>query len=479
PTAQAAGAESEARCPDCHVGHAASFAGGRHVTLPGGCTSCHPDALAHQREPAKVAAVVDFSVELCGKCHPAHAESYLKDDGARPGRFGGSAPTSKHDEFPHYVHLMGGHGFAKDYKEERAHRFMLLDHVETKRRRNVVCLQCKSTPVAYYWDERRRGSYVFAKDMSWDDAVARVRERWPATAEYGASCSHCHDPHATGFRTIRKAMVAAILERGTDPYTPDLNVVPATAEALRRLLNERGDDGRLTPAARRLAGTLTCAQCHVEYTCGPGGDKDKGILRDDFPWRKAGDVEAYYSVKYAFLQDWTHSGAGVPGIKPQHPETEFYWGSTHHRAAVSCADCHMARGTATSNHWMTSPLKAPAAACGSCHGGVEGKVAEVTATQERLMTRAAEVERELDAALTEIEAARTAAGVEAPIEARRAFIRGLMFWEWTVVSENSAGWHNPTEAEENLRIAGNEARRARALLGAPTAAPPGGGRTAR
>lgn len=461
------GSPVAANCAECHVGMAGKLAGSKHAILVDGCVTCHANGLEHQVDPATVRAKLDFSIELCGQCHYAQQETYLKDDGKKAGHFGGSVKTSKYDEIPHYQHLMGGHGFTKEYNEDRAHRYMLKDHIDIQRKQNTVCLQCKSTPVAYFWNEPRRGQPVVSKDMPWDAVVQKIRDEWGATIDYGAGCDHCHDPHATAFRLVRKAQVAAILERGTDPYTEALNKVPKSVTELEALMNERGENGELTPAAKRLAGTLTCAQCHVEYACGGGIDKEKGILRDDFPWRKLADLEEYYRTKYDLIQDWKHAITGLPGIKAQHPETEFYWNSPHHLAGNACTDCHMAEENGQRSHWLTSPLKQPAVTCGRCHGATDAKVTAVLGSQDATWATAQDVETNLDEILLFIEAEATTPTLppEVVTEAGDHFMRGLLWWEFTMVSENSTGWHNQAEAAANLAFALDEALAARALLG--------------
>lgn len=454
------------RCAECHVTMAQKVAGGKHGGLGDGCQTCHANGLDHQGDPANVRARMDFSIALCGTCHATHAETYLHDDGQKAGHYGGSIKTSKYLEFPFYQHLMGGHGFTKEYNEDRAHAFILRDHIEIQRKQNVVCLQCKSTPVAYFWNEPRRGQMIFSKDMAWDAAVERIRDEWSETMDYGAGCTHCHDPHATRFRLVRKAQVAAILERGTDPYSEGMNVVPKSYQDLEDRMNERGEDGKPTPAARRLAGILTCAQCHVEYTCGPGIDKDKGILRDDFPWRALADLEEYYAVKYDLIQDWKHSGTGLPGIKAQHPEAEFYWESPHHQAGVACADCHMAKGQGSTSHWLTSPLKQPGATCGRCHGQPDQKVDQTLTMQDAVWKVAKDVEAALEDTLVAIE---TETGTptlppEVLIEAKTLFMRALLWWEFTVVSENSMGVHDIAEVDVNLGVALDLALQAKGML---------------
>lgn len=453
-------------CATCHVATQSAVKAGKHAAAP--CVTCHKDALKHQESPATVPATLDFSIDLCATCHASHKEEYLKEDGKKAGHFGGSAKTSKYLDFPKYTHLMGGHGFTVEYNEERAHGAMLKDHIEIKRKQNAVCLQCKSTSVALFFNETRRGKQVFGKDMAWDEMVKKIRDNWAGTIDYGASCSHCHDPHSGDFRLVRKAMIGSVIERGTDPYGPDMNFVPKNQAELFAKMNERGTDGKRTPAAKRLAGILTCAQCHIEYTCGPGADKDKGIIRDDVPWRKLRDIEPYYKVKYDLQQDWTHSGTKVAGIKAQHPEAEFFWESPHYKRGATCADCHMAKkaGGGTS-HWFTSPMKQPADTCGKCHTDADARITTALAVQDSVMAQAKTVEDALDAVLTKIEAAMLDTTFD-PVKlatAKDAFMRGLLWWEFTVVSENSAGFHNPPEADTNLKKALDEANRAKVALG--------------
>lgn len=460
-------------CGNCHTAIAAKFAKGQHKGLEKdkGCLSCHDNALKHQADPKNVAAKLEFSAESCGSCHKNHMETYLHDDGKKAGKYGGSLKTSKYIEIPNYVYLMGGHGFTIEYNEERAHKFMLKDHIEIKRKQNAVCLQCKSTPITYYWNETRRGQAMFNKEQSWQSMIDKLKAEpaYAKTIDYGTSCTHCHDPHEGSYRLIRKAMVQAILERGTDPYSSKYNVVPKSPQDLEAKLNERGADGKLTAQARRMVGTLTCAQCHIEYTCGPGIDKDKGILRDDVPWRKLADLEAYYKVKYDLIQDWKHSLTEEPGIKAQHPETEFFWGGSHYNYGASCTSCHMAKdptGKNPKSHWLTSPLKQPEATCGQCHElDLQDRLKAQAKDQDAFWAKAQQAEAALAATLKLIEAAKAAGNTSAGFKsAKELFMRGLFWWEFTAVSENSAGWHNPVEGLANLDKAIQLANEAAALL---------------
>ena len=454
------------RCGTCHLEAAAEIKTGLHSHFPKGCLECHANGLAHQAAPSTLEATLDLSVELCSRCHVVFAPDFLKDDGTKAGKYGGSIKVSKLGLFPKYQHLLGGHDTTLDYNENRPHAWALKDHRESKQPQSTVCLQCKSTAVAYYWEERRRGKVVFGKDVAWADAIQKIKERWPQTIDYGIGCNHCHSPHSTQLRIVRKALVAAILERGTEPSSAT-NFVPKSAAELQAKLNEKGGPHKLTPEARRLAGILTCAQCHVQFVAGAGVDKAKGILRDDLPWRKLGELEAYNQARFSMLQDWTHGGTGRPGVKARQADVESYWGSKHHAAGASCADCHMEHAGGYASHTMTSPLKKLDAACAKCHPDTSGLLAQVLALQDGVMLKAQQLELALDALLTQIEALEKSPGVD-PVKLAQAkdhFMRALLFWDGTAVAASSAGFHNPGEAGANLATAASELDQAKALLG--------------
>ncbi len=455
-------------CKQCHASLTARYQAGTHKAFADACLTCHENGRQHAAAPIDTPATIHFGLDACSSCHTDQGQTYLHDDASKPGHYGGSISTSKYLEWPHYQYLLGGHGFTKQYNEERAHAYLLKDHIDTQRKQATTCLQCKSTPVAYYWNESRRGAKQFDKTMDWAKVVDRIRADWPETVDYGAGCNHCHDPHDGKFRLIRKGVIAAILERGTDPYSKSRNVIPASEDELSELLNARGSDGELTAEARRLAGTLTCAQCHIEYVCGQGADRaTTGEIRDDVPWRKLGDLEAYYQGKFGLQQDWKHSITGLPGIKPQHPETEEYWASVHYRLDMSCADCHMTKSTSASggytSHWLTSPLKNNTTVCGKCHEDVQ---AELFAVQDAFYAEARVVEDLLFSVLQKIEAANSSGLVPAAdlAAAKSLFMSALTWWEWTAVSENSMGSHYPDQAREQMQYAKDKANEALLLL---------------
>jgi len=394
--------EARAACAgeECHDVAVEAHAAGVHRSL--GCGECHADAAEHAADPHGVRAAIDWTIDGCARCHATIAATYLYDDNAKVGPFGGSQrepAIDKVDEFPLYNTIIAGHGFTRDYREEGAHRFILEDHYDTLRGKFETCVQCKSTKIAWAWSTGRaltvpqdttvtlthtakEGSpprtvvvpagttvelgtdlrnhevlataryaggrtYTSRPDLL-DDAAEHQNMLWAATIAtieetmpYGAGCNHCHDPHSASLRVIRQAMLEAVAEQGVNPY--DANAA-ASFDA----------------AGTRDKETLLCAQCHVEYTCGRSGVD--GMVRDAFGWTKAANLHDEYMTTFGYQQDWTHSIIGVPLIKSQHPETELFWNSPHYAAGASCASCHMPTvrtetGVRIRSHWLTSPYK--------------------------------------------------------------------------------------------------------------------------
>lgn len=398
----AAVTEARASCAgeDCHDAAVEAHADGVHDSL--GCGECHANAGEHAADPEGVRAVIDWTIDGCAACHSTVAATYLYDDNTKVGPFGGSQrepAIDKVDEFPLYNTIVAGHSFAKDYREEGAHRFMLEDHYETLRGKFETCVQCKSTKIAWAWSTGKtltvsEDTTVTLTHTATDDAPAREvvvpagttvelgtdfrnhevlasaryaggrtytsrpdpmadatehqNMLWAATIAltgetmpYGAGCNHCHDPHSGSQRVIRQAMLEAVADQSVNPY-------------------EENAAGSFDDAGTRDKETLLCAQCHVEYTCGRSGVD--GMARDAFGWTKAANLHDEYTATFGYQQDWTHAIIGAPLIKSQHPETELYWNSPHYTAGASCASCHMPTvrtesGERIRSHWFTSPYK--------------------------------------------------------------------------------------------------------------------------
>ncbi|MHB9004250.1 MAG: ammonia-forming cytochrome c nitrite reductase subunit c552 [Coriobacteriia bacterium] len=509
-TADVAHARDLCGSNECHDDAVDAFAQGPHQS--DGCLSCHEGAdQAHSDDPAANEAIIVWAIDGCSKCHEAEAATYLYDDNTQAGPFGGSQiyPTQpKATAFPHYAQIMAGNAFTKNYNEEGAHAFLLEEHIKTTRGKYEACIQCKSTKVAYAWLKGTEltveqsteitlthtktptapakvvsipagtkltytpdpetaavdakavlpdGTTYTSRPQASEDATDNFNMMWAATiavtedtAPYGAGCNHCHDPHTGELRIVRQAMLTQIERKGVNPYSEEPITDPEKASRSERQ-------------------SLSCAQCHVEYTCGKGVD---GVDRDIFGWSKAADLVPLYTERFDMLQDWTQRDIGVPMHKSQHPETELYWNSVHYNAGASCSDCHMpqvktANGRIFRSHWFTSPYKyhnaelyakfASAAGldarfndkpCDRCHADRQSLG---IGQQQAVFTAQQGVEKDLATAAAALAAVTAKKKSGATVDAM-AFDSGIAsyrqaqtLWENLIVSENSMGFHNYTE----------------------------------
>jgi formate-dependent nitrite reductase cytochrome c552 subunit len=180
---------------------------------------------------------------------------------------------------------------------------------ETAKAGNATCIQCKSSDHVLQW------KYMGDKDP---------RAKWDRTSDVIAiskatnnpvGCIECHDPHATGYRVIRDALIEAVDREGAATFAregkTDLKVVDF------RNFRKIGVMGKADSR-------MLCAQCHVEYACNPGFEFDTGkrIGFDDrrtnhFPMKNAKDILAHY--KKINFYDFKHAVTGARLVKLQHP----------------------------------------------------------------------------------------------------------------------------------------------------------------
>ncbi len=455
--------EERKACSACHPHHAAAHAESGHRGLS--CSLCHSRAAQHRQaeDPSGLLPAVNFRAENCGVCHGFQYETYFMNELGTAGLFGGTpADPRAHPktmDFPLYNKIVAGHGFTKEYNEDRSHKFMLRDHIQIQRGKNAACLNCKATPVAYYWGRPWRGLQL-NETAQWKEVVARIPKE---IMDYGTSCMHCHDPHSARLRIINKGLETAIAERGVNPYWPEKN------------------PNRFEQADPQQKATLVCAQCHVEYVCGPGADKQARFV---FGWRKVRDLDSHYRNAFRYQQDWIHSILNEPLIKSQHPETELFWESKYERTGASCVTCHMPKvnsnGRQVTSHWLVSPLRyidrhtrnqtLGAFPCGQCHA-VEPQLlrAQVLRVQQHVDAAQERVQRALSDSIDAIVAARQALQQGRPVHDRLMRMavefhqRAHLRWENLAVSENSMGFHNPEEVLKELNEALDYARQAQML----------------
>lgn len=348
--------------------------------------------------------------------------------------YGGSSAFSWLERDPRQVVLFAGYPFSKDYNDDRGHANALED-VRATKRLNLddsdpkhtpgTCYSCKSSDNPGLWE--RLGMEAYDK-MSFNELTPEINNP--------IGCANCHE--AETMRLI------------------------VTNPALKEALERQGKDW--TTFTRQEMRTVVCANCHVEYYFKGDG---KYLT---FPWDKGTKVEQiieYYEK--AGFKDWVYPETDSPMLKAQHPEFEFFTAdSTHYKAGVSCADCHMpyVRDGASkySTHDVHSPLLNPEAACGQCHTDTNYVIGRVNSIQKQVAETKIVAEDAVIDAMNAIKAAAAAGNADPALldEARKLHREAQFMWDF-ISAENSTGFHNPEYALEVLSKSIDTARRAQML----------------
>jgi nitrite reductase (cytochrome c-552) len=345
--------------------------------------------------------------------------------------YGGSEKFSHLIEDPRQVILFAGYPFSVDYNEERGHANSLIDVRGTKRlnlkagdpkETHATCYSCKSSDNPALWAKMGLEGYdsVMFKDMT-------------PNLNNPIGCANCHEAGTMRLIITNPSTEAAFKAEGKDWRT----------------------------FSRQEMRTAVCANCHVEYYM----VGDHKVLT--FPWAKGTRIEnivAYYTANQ--FSDWTYPGTNTPMLKAQHPDYEMFTAdSTHYKAGVACADCHMPyvrEGAAKySSHDVHSPLLNPQEACGQCHTDVDYVVGRVKDIQKQVFDTKQSTE---DAIIDAINALKTAtanpkADAKLLDEARQMHRNAQFMWDF-VSAENSMGFHNPEYILKILADATNLARQA-------------------
>ena len=384
-----------------------------------------------------------------GKNWPREYGSYLKTSTPTRTKYGGGSasegelPKEKADKDPWLTRMFAGYAFAIDYRDRRGHGFMLTDQEETKRtverKQPGSCLHCHASVMPLY---RKLGREALPTGTPADQvqsgfaAVSKL-DYWDANkqlkdigAHHPVSCVDCHEPKSMQLRVTRPGFLNGIralkAKDGIKDYDPNRD------------------------ASRQEMRSYVCAQCHVEYYCGP-----KTTLF--FPWAKGTkveEIEAFYD-DYKFADghrfyDWKHEETGAEMLKAQHPEFEVWSQGTHAKAGVACADCHMPYtregAMKVSDHWVRSPLTNINRACQQCHHYPEEDIrARVEGIQDRhhaLLSRAGAALVDLLDAVTAVKRSGASEEQLRPVlELHRKAQWRLDF----VAAENSMGFHAPQE----------------------------------
>jgi nitrite reductase (cytochrome c-552) len=380
---------------------------------------------------------------IWGKNFPHQYDGYLRTVDQVRTRYGGSealprtpsaadprsvVAQSRLEEDPRLKTMWAGYAFARDYREERGHAFMLEDQTFTERQQvgqPGTCMQCHAS---VYLPYKRLGDGDLMRGFEAMNQMPYAEAR--RLVDHPIACIDCHDPATMELRVTR----------------------PAFIEGMRALKSAQGvagyDVNRM--ASRQEMRAFVCGQCHVEYYF-KGAEK-----RLVYPWAKGLGIDsilAYYDA--AGHRDWTHAQTGAATLKAQHPEFEMWNQGIHARSGVSCSDCHMpymrVGGVKISDHHVRSPLLNINRACQQCHNWPED---ELRGRVERIQERTFEMRNRAMNALVDLvadlEAAR-AAGVDAATLAQaQALQRRGQFMLDFVESENSSGFHAPQESARIL-----------------------------
>lgn len=393
-----------------------------------------------------------------GKNFPLQYDGYKQTVDQVRTRFGGSeavprTPTqvdprsivaeSRLEEDPRLKTLWAGYAFARDFREERGHAFMLEDQTYTERqiaaRQPGTCLQCHASIYVPYM-KLGNGDLTKGFEEMNHKSYAEARK----FVSHPIACIDCHDPQTMQLRITRPAFIEGMralkLSQGIHDY--DVNKM-ATRQEMR---------------------AYVCGQCHVEYYIkGP----DKRLV---YPWKnglRVDSIIAYYDgVKQ---NDWIHSETGAGVLKAQHPEFEMWNQGIHARSGVACADCHMpytrVGALKVSDHHVRSPMLNINRACQTCHRWPEDELkARVELIQERthrLRNLAMDALMDL---IHDLKRARQADSTELRILAAQNYQRKAQFYLDFIEAENSMGFHAPQEAARILGESIDFSRKGQASL---------------
>jgi nitrite reductase (cytochrome c-552) len=422
------------------------------------------------RTPFQLVVALSDTTEdpaVWGRNFPLQYDGYRRTADQQRTRFGGSDalprnPTaadprsvvaqSRLDDDPRLRTMWAGYAFARDFREERGHAFMLEDQIFTGRqqaaRQPGTCLHCHASMVVPYLraggGDLIRG-FERLNPLPYDSARIGVK--------HPVGCIDCHDPQTMQLRITR----------------------PGFIEGIRALRASQGVPGYDVnrDATRQEMRSFVCGQCHAEYHF-RGAEK-----RLVYPWGRGllvDSILAYYDAEG--FRDWAHAETGAPVLKAQHPEFEMWSQGIHARSGVACADCHMpyARIGAqkVSDHHVRSPLLNVSRACQSCHRFDEAELrARAEAIQERTMHLRNNAMEALVALIGDIRAARRAGRTDADLATSLALQRRAQFLLDFVEAENSAGFHAPGEAARTLGDAVNLARQGQIAVRDPAYRPQG------
>ena len=393
----------------------------------------------------RVVELTDDTVDpaVWGKNFPLQYDGYRRTVDMERTRYGGSeamprVPTradprsvvaqSKIDEDPRLKTIWAGYAFAKDFREERGHAYMLDDQTYTERQsvgQPGTCLHCHASVYVPY-KKLGGGDVVAGFEHMNQMPFAEARK----LVEHPVACIDCHEPTTMQLRVTRPGFLEGIrtlkAHEGVANYDPN------------------------TMATRQEMRSFVCGQCHVEYYF-EGPEK-----RLTYPWAnglRADEILAYYDE--SGFRDWTHATTGAPALKAQHPEFEMWNQGIHARSGVACADCHMPYrregALKISDHHVRSPMLNVSNACQPCHRFPEKELqARVETIQSRFVEMRNEAMDAVVALIGDLQAAASAGNDPAALDRARQLQRQAQFLLDFAEAENSTGFHAPQESARIL-----------------------------
>jgi nitrite reductase (cytochrome c-552) len=395
---------------------------------------------------------------LWGKNFPLQYDAYKRTVDQVRTRFGGSEAVprtpnqadprsivaqSRLEEDPRLKIMWAGYAFAKDFREERGHAYMLLDQTYTERqivaKQPGTCLHCHASVYVPYKKAGKDDLFAgFEKINSMPYSEARKLVSHPV------SCIDCHHPETMALRVTRPGFMEGIrvwkASQGIQDY--DVNKM----------------------ASRQEMRSYVCGQCHVEYYF---KGKEKRLV---YPWQKGIKVDEIYSYyEEEKFRDWVHAETGAETLKAQHPEFEMWNQGIHSRSGVACADCHMpytrVGALKISDHHVRSPVLNINRACQTCHRWSEEELkGRVETIQERVFNLRNLAMDALIELIADIKSAKDLGRTEDRLKIAREFQRRAQFYLDFVEAENSTGFHAPQEAERILAESINFSRKGQVSL---------------
>jgi nitrite reductase (cytochrome c-552) len=412
----------------------------------------------------RVVELTDDTVDpsVWGKNFPLQYDDYLKTTDQVRTRYGGSeaeprTPTqadprsivaqSRLEEDPRLKIMWAGYAFAKDFREERGHAYMLDDQTFTERQQVAkqpgTCINCHASVYVAY--KQLGGGDIF-KGFEALNKTPYFEARKVVT--HPVACIDCHDSQTMQLRVTR----------------------PAFIEGMRALKASQGIQNYDVnkQATRQEMRAYVCGQCHDEYHfSGP----EKRLV---YPWAKGLLIEnilAFYDEQK--FKDWEHADTGAPVLKAQHPEFEMWNQGIHARSGVVCADCHMPYkregALKISDHHVRSPLLNINRACQTCHKWSEEELkARVDTIQLRTHNLRNLAMDALVDLINDLKAGKAAGRTDSAMTTAQDFQRRAQFYLDFIESENSNGFHASQEAARILGESINFARKGQvALRGGP------------